>query len=79
MRRIAAALALGALAWEALHRWRPRPMSVSPETLDDIARRHDTAGLSEWNEKDARPFAVTSMRILKQDRPGVDPRFRRAK
>jgi hypothetical protein len=69
--------AIGAVL--AARRWRPRTMHLSPDTLADIARREDRSGSGVMNQKDAHPFAVERIRVLPQNRPGVDPRFARGR
>ncbi len=62
-------LAFGAsflATWALVRRWRPTPQHLSADTLADIARREDTSGLGEINDKDAHPYAVQSMRVVRR-------------
>jgi mannose/cellobiose epimerase-like protein (N-acyl-D-glucosamine 2-epimerase family) len=61
---IGAAAFLAVAAWNRIREWRPRAQHISAQTLDELARRHDTAGLNEFNAKDPHPFAVERMRVL---------------
>jgi len=77
VRRLLAALglvgaAIGAV-W-ATRRWHPRTMVLSGETLAELARRHDTAGLGEVNDKDPYPFSARFLHSRPRalgDKPGV--------